>query len=947
MKVVHFHAGRASCGSTQAVVALHLALQRLGVDSRLAVEKLRPFFDIPGVIPFTTSRQSAVDQWVHEHYLQPHIKDLDTWGFSLNASGKLPAAILEDADVIHLHSVSQSLDPAGITAFLQSGKPVLWTLYDHWPMTGGCHSPVDCAGFEDSCGNCPRLGGDEFGLVEASFKDRLNAFAEITVVAPNSWMAGEARKSRIFRENRIESIALSVRSGAFSTTKTALRLKHGIPEDSFVLLYTGRPSRHVDNCLEAIGQQMLEPREIPVPSIHLTVTQKGTGSRPSNKFKVQYFAEGPDLARIWELCGLADVFLFVPSEGCTQSEVLISLACGTPVCASDLSQAETMLEIPNRLLIRPEQLRAFSSSVDARHLLTKACRVWIQENHSDKTVAQQHLQLYTELLNAAKSRTPSLRSVRSHVADVLPEVIAKQAQTLLADTESEHHAALAETTQELQVLRKQHSALENEFKALKHQCKRMRRNFGYRIWYGISFGLKAASRWLFVRNGSTAPIHFDATQPQIGLQVPCSVELRAVAALLAADAKSVFFLNPTRRNWELHKAFCQFGLSQLCLRDESLLEAIKTADFFSHWGQFQISDGTFGSALGGYDLIVIEAVADPATWPLFKSHLWPHQRILIHGSPAEIRKVFPGYGPNREGADYALYFAPPVSWLDPRYQNYPACRAWKSGRKGLRLPTGNAYPRISIVTPSFNQGQFISATIESVLTQEYPDLEYLMLDGGSTDSTPAVLAQFRDQFAFCSSEKDRGQAHAINKGFVRSSGEIMAWLNSDDQYAPGALLRVAATFDQFPEADLVVGGCGLLQTTDSKISNIHHSSLPLGQVMPLPLERLLDLDNCWLKGHFFYQPEVFWRRRAWEAVGGKISEDLYFSFDYELWVRMAKSGAKIVHIPDLLAIYRVHPAQKTFGSDLPYVPELRRVNARVQQTALGSAPAPVIQHVLS
>jgi glycosyltransferase involved in cell wall biosynthesis len=233
-----------------------------------------------------------------------------------------------------------------------------------------------------------------------------------------------------------------------------------------------------------------------------------------------------------------------------------------------------------------------------------------------------------------------------------------------------------------------------------------------------------------------------------------------------------------------------------------------------------------------------------------------------------------------------------------------------------------------VVTPSFNQGRYIGHTFESVLGQNYPNLEYMLLDGGSTDETRAILDRYRPRLAYSCSQKDNGQADAINKGFSRASGEILAWLNSDDQYGLDALMHVALAFDMFPDADIVVGGCGLLEGAASSPARVHHSALPVGKVVPLPAARLLDVDNSWLKGEFFYQPEVFWRRRIWEAAGGRVADDLYYCFDYDLWVRMAQAGARVVHIPDLLAVYRVHPAQKTYGANLPYLPELKLVQSR-------------------
>jgi len=165
----------------------------------------------------------------------------------------------------------------------------------------------------------------------------------------------------------------------------------------------------------------------------------------------------------------------------------------------------------------------------------------------------------------------------------------------------------------------------------------------------------------------------------------------------------------------------------------------------------------------------------------------------------------------------------------------------------------------------------------------------------------------------------------LNKGFSFATGEILAWLNSDDRYLPGTLLRVALAFDTY-DADIVAGGCALVQGNDELPFRTHHNAMPIGRAIPLPLDRLLDIDGSWQKGDFFYQPEVFWSRDIWLQSGARVDEKLFYSMDYELWVRMAQQGARIVHIPDTLALFRIHENQKTSGNELPFLPELRQVN---------------------
>ena len=241
------------------------------------------------------------------------------------------------------------------------------------------------------------------------------------------------------------------------------------------------------------------------------------------------------------------------------------------------------------------------------------------------------------------------------------------------------------------------------------------------------------------------------------------------------------------------------------------------------------------------------------------------------------------------------------------------------------MPGGRIWPKISVITPSFNQGRYISETIESVLLQRYPNVEHIIIDGGSSDDTMHVVEGYRSQIAYVLSEADRGQSDALNKGFRQATGDILCWLNSDDQFAPGALAAVAMAFTT-RDVDLVSGICEIYK--DGKLTHRHMTSCEDG---PLPLHDLLDLDNGWNAGQFFYQPEVFFSRALWERSGGHVREDCFYSMDYELWCRFAHVGAKLHVIGAPLARFRMHPEQKT-ADPAKFKKELVEVRDRFSAT---------------
>ena len=293
-------------------------------------------------------------------------------------------------------------------------------------------------------------------------------------------------------------------------------------------------------------------------------------------------------------------------------------------------------------------------------------------------------------------------------------------------------------------------------------------------------------------------------------------------------------------------------------------------------------------------------------------------------------KDFFSSSPDINCGQLQIYQAPPHPWQEvidtpsvfTAEEKWPW--NWQPQTMPPTLPSGKPWPKISVVTPTYNQGEYIEETIRSVLLQGYPNLEYIIIDGSSTDNTARILNIYRSQLTYCVSEPDNGQSNAINKGFSQATGDILAWLNSDDRYLPDTLWRVAVAFDTY-KADMVAGGCTLLEGNNYVPLKTHHNAMPVGKVVPLPLERLLKIDECWQKGEFFYQPEVFWTKEIWHKTGGYVDENLHYSMDYELWLRMAHNEAQIIHIPDPLVLFRIHEQQKTYGDDLPFLEELRTV----------------------
>jgi GT2 family glycosyltransferase len=228
------------------------------------------------------------------------------------------------------------------------------------------------------------------------------------------------------------------------------------------------------------------------------------------------------------------------------------------------------------------------------------------------------------------------------------------------------------------------------------------------------------------------------------------------------------------------------------------------------------------------------------------------------------------------------------------------------------MPGGEPWPRISIITPSYNQAETLEESLRSVLLQGYPELEYVVVDGGSRDGSADVIRRYAAWLTHWESEPDRGQSHAINKGLARASGEIAAWLNSDDLFNPGTFRVIAEAFAARPEAAVIYGNCHLIDRAGTYAAD--------GYAEAYERQRLLRQANP------IPQPSAFFRRRLVQAAGG-LDENLHFAMDYDLWLRLGLMGP-MVYIPEVCSKIRIHQNVKTNSGDQRMFAEIRQVSER-------------------
>jgi glycosyltransferase involved in cell wall biosynthesis len=222
-------------------------------------------------------------------------------------------------------------------------------------------------------------------------------------------------------------------------------------------------------------------------------------------------------------------------------------------------------------------------------------------------------------------------------------------------------------------------------------------------------------------------------------------------------------------------------------------------------------------------------------------------------------------------------------------------------------------PLVSIITPSFNQGKFLEETILSVLNQDYERIEYILIDGASTDNTLEIISKYKTRLAYSISEPDKGQTDVLNKGFSRASGQIMAWINSDDVYTPGVVREAVEFLVAHPQIGMVYGDLDFMDENGSIIGKFNAAQTDLAK----------------LRRGFVHipQPSTFFRADLWHKVG-PLDPTFFFAMDYDLWTRLA-SISEFKYLPGKAwAKFRLHSDGKTITADDRCWPEMLRVHYR-------------------
>ncbi len=356
-------------------------------------------------------------------------------------------------------------------------------------------------------------------------------------------------------------------------------------------------------------------------------------------------------------------------------------------------------------------------------------------------------------------------------------------------------------------------------------------------------------------------------------------------------------------------------------------------DHFLRFGQREgrsLGSPAYCSGLAEFDAVAFDGSDAGLIAPFLAGRMQPYQQLFISGFTPPT-----DWFPAGEGRSYLLGHTlhcehPPAFWIGPREPAGTLASALPPVTTEELFPEKPAqradWPRITVVTASHNQAAHLEETLRSVLDQCYPNLEYIVIDGGSTDGSADIIKRYADRLVWRVGTQADHHARALNEGLALASGRILTWLDCGDRLAPGSLFTVGQNF-LLHTADLMSGRCARDRDGEPRPHQLHRNHLPLDRIQPLWLGELLDLDRGWLQRPFFRQPEVFFTRDIFERAGGHLREDLRFSTDYDLWVRMAKAGARHFALPEILALSREIPGDP---ADAERVAELRAVSASHQ-----------------
>ena len=804
MRIIHLSASDFRGPVSRGVLALHHQLMERGMRSRFfARDRMHD-----GVEPIHGTDAVPLAQLTQRTCFDQNRVSASASGFTLGypSGGLIDARAVSEADIIHLHDIKGIFSPQVVNWLLCLGKPVVWSLSDMWPFTGGCHFSPECEGYRSDCSNCPQIKTDRHGLPALLLKKRRALFdaPNLHVIAPTAWIAERAASSGVFGRGAIHcGIAPVTMNTLHSLPKNAAKERLGFSPEIFTLLVMCENTGHrkyfrgaVRQLLESCAHFHVFAKLARQNRLRILVVGDAPEECPLD-FGAMHVSVAGDEKKMAALLSAADLAVLPHVEETARQGVAEAAAFGTPVIAMNAGGMDECVRdgITGRL-VPLHDLRRMAEEISYVALHPRIQGEW--EKNCLETAARErgegvarHLALYREILESRPASSAVFADLRP------PE--------------------------------------------LRHELPDLLPVFMELVDSNIASVIEAA--------------HAQAALAQNSADDLKQVIATAIGKLSLAEQRIQMQLRKGVGNAKIEKNVVSIGklrhhLSRI-LRERKLKEHEQKQRFEEQVPEVTVPENTRSPRQPNAGERFLQWACDVS---FGKGHA-AKPGILEQYAPRPLK---------------------PEKFPRPR------------------LPL-RKLPSIAIVTPSYMQGGFIEQTILSVIDQHYPKLRYVVQDAGSTDETVEILKKHSSRITSWVSEPDTGQARAVACGFEKVSGDIMAWLNSDDLLLPGTLRFVGEYFRRHPKVDAIYG--------HRIIVNEHGREIGRWVLPPHDPELLRSID-------YVPQETLFWRKSLWRKVGG-ISPNFRFALDWDLLLRFQKAGANIVRVPYYLGCFRVHTLQKT------------------------------------
>ena len=867
LKVVHLSTQDFG-GAGKAAYRLHKGLQTIGVDSTMLVLNKRSGDSSVKVLPIDYTGSTAISLDVPVYNSPLWMKQLRKWHKLLSNYPKRPAGLemftdaesdiridlvqeIRDADIINFHWVAGEIDFPG-ASIAMGNKPVVWTLHDMNPFTGGCHYAGDCLNYKTSCGACPQLGSDtENDLSNHVWKQKYDVYKTLTIniVTPSRWLGKCAAESKLFSPFPVTLIPYGFPIDIFMPyPKAEIRKQLNIPESAKVILFGAdsvvNARKGFIYLLEALNRHSLKSIQ---DSVILTFGSFPEGVKFSSRYPVYNLGRIADENQLALAYSAADVFVIPSLEDNLPNTVVEAMACGVPVVGFNIGGVPDMVDHKKTgFLVRPRDIAGLIegidwviSSSDSGTNFSEQCRRKVEKEYALEVQAKAYCELYSGIL---QDYLPLEEEIRTKAGK-----LNQQGEDLFKKGDLE--GALNAFTRAIEI---------------NPNLATARNNLGV-LYYNRGEKDKALNQ--YQQGAQLAPENITF---QKNLADFYYVEQGRVEEAMQIYVK---VLNTNPEDIETLLA-----LAHICVTLEKFDDA---RYFFSRILQIEFGNKDAREFLEKLEKCQLSDAGARLDLENDRDKTPDLQKRTLNQQNEDLFTKG-----DLEGVSGGL------ALKGENYTGKPA------GREKTITLTDTDQPMISVITPSLNQSQFIEQTIKSVLNQGYANFEHIVMDGGSTDGTIEILKKYKHLKWI--SEKDCGQSEAINKGLAMASGQIFNWLNADDYLEPGALLKIAEAHRQNPNAAGWVGGCRRIGN-DGRLINA---------IFPNHTDRE-NIGQNW-NGRQFYQPACFLNSPIVKAIGG-LNSELYCAFDLDLWIRILEYGK--FHIGDgIWANALIHSSAKTQAS---------------------------------